>query len=158
MDDPPAGAFHRTLRADPVSVRRTLTELRRCLGPLCHADALSRLELALAEVLNNVVEHGASGAGTTAPAGGAAPPARAVHLLVRVHAAKLTCTITDDGVLLPSACLAPRELPAREHELPEGGFGWFLIQDLVTELSYARSGNRNHLAFAIPLHDSCVAA
>ena len=160
--DRPLGMFHRVLRADALSVRRTLTELRRCLGGLCPPDALGRLELVLAEALNNVVEHGVPPAlrreDRRDPETPALRPARAVHLLVRAYRTRLTVLISDDGVLLPSDCLAPRNLPSCELELPEGGFGWFLIQDLVSELSYARAGGRNHLAFVIPLQEEPVAA
>ena len=34
--------------------------------------------------------------------------------------------------------------------LPEGGFGWFLIQDLTQALCYYRRESRNYLAFNIP--------
>ena len=35
--------------------------------------------------------------------------------------------------------------------LPEGGFGWYLIQDLTASLSYFREGRRNFLAFIVPV-------
>ena len=49
----------------------------------------------------------------------------------------------------PALCVPPH-LPKPE-ELPEGGFGWYLIQDLTQELCYYREDRRNFLAFRIPL-------
>jgi serine/threonine-protein kinase RsbW len=44
--------------------------------------------------------------------------------------------------------LAPRDLPDASgplHSLPEGGFGWFLIQNLANTLDYRRMAGENHL-------------
>ena len=35
--------------------------------------------------------------------------------------------------------------------MPEGGYGWYLIQDLTASLSYFREGRRNFLAFIVPV-------
>lgn len=156
MADLARPSFHRVLRADPLSVRHALTDLCRKLGPFCPADAVGRLELVLAEVLNNIVEHGI-GREAAAHAGGVART-RAVHLLVRLEDQHLRCVITDTGVLLPRECLAPRSLPTSEPHLPEGGYGWYLIQDLVSDLSYSRSEGRNCLAFTLPIKPKGLSA
>ena len=39
-------------------------------------------------------------------------------------------------------------------DLPEGGFGWCLIQGLTQSLCYYREGQRNCLAFMVPYHQS----
>lgn len=149
-EDPPAVLlpFHRVLPADPLSVRRTLTDLSHHLRAACPDDASSRLELVLAEVLNNIVEHGISGGRAAAIAAEDSP--RVVHLLVCMAGRRLRCVITDSGMLLPQDCLAPRTLPGCKPELPEGGFGWYLIQDLVTDLTYSRMAGRNYLTFTLP--------
>ena len=49
--------FHRVLQAEPHDVRRTLKDLRTRFASQVSADAMGRLELVLAEVMNNVVEH-----------------------------------------------------------------------------------------------------
>ena len=87
-----------------------------------------------------------------------APAPRTVHLLVQPSQTGLTCTISDNGVVLPGHCLAPRGLPSHDRGLPEGGFGWYLIQDLVSELHYARQGERNCLTFTIPRHGKRIIA
>lgn len=138
--------FHRILRAHPVTVRNTLSDIRDRFGSEVSADTLGRLELVLAEVLNNVTEH----AGTSDRDDSQVTPS--IHLCIVRHDAGLACAITDDGVSLPDECLLPRNLPGTEEaELPEGGFGWYLIQDLTQALCYYREEQRNFLAFSIPL-------
>ena len=149
--------FHRVLTADPLSVRHTLSDLSDHLHPAFPEDARARLELVLAEVLNNIVEHGISGSRDAAIAADVVEDApRVVHLLVCAAGRRLRCVITDSGMLLPQDCLAPRNLPGCKPELPEGGFGWYLIQDLVTDLSYSRMAGRNYLTFTLPADDPTV--
>ncbi|WP_108503236.1 ATP-binding protein [Paracoccus indicus] len=137
--------FHRVLNAQPLTVRDTLTDMRRRFAADVGEDTLGRLELVLAELMNNVAEH--------APAAGRRNEARVpvIHLCVVRHKSGLACALTDDGVSLPDDCVLPRSLPpAIPEDLPEGGFGWFLIQDLTQALSYYRRESRNYLAFNIP--------
>ncbi|WP_347138071.1 ATP-binding protein [Paracoccus sp. SSK6] len=133
--------FHRVLQADPHDVRQALTDLRARFAAAVDADALGRLELVLAEVMNNVAEHAATqGVGSGS-----------MHLCIVMQDSGLSCAITDDGGKLPADCLKPRSLPALDPlDLPEGGFGWFLIQGLTQSLCYYREGHRNCLAFTVP--------
>lgn len=107
------------------------------------ADEAGTLELILAEVLNNIVEHsyGDTGLGT-------------ITLSMVRDTQGLSCSVSDDGVPLPMTCLSQTDntisRPSPE-SLPEGGFGWFLIRDLATNLGYTRDDNRNLLAFRLPL-------
>ena len=136
--------FHRVLRAPPQTVRATLGDIRQRFREDVSEDTLGRLELVLAEVLNNVTEH----AGT-----GDAVPSRtpSIHLCIVRHDSGLACAITDDGASLPDDCILPRILPTAEFpDLPEGGFGWYLIQDLTQALCYYREESRNFLAFSVP--------
>ncbi len=135
--------FHHAFAADPLSVRHALrTALARFLRQL-DTDQAGALELVLAEVLNNIVEHGYKDTGT----------GTITLSLVRDHRG-LSCAVSDDGVELPPNCLTmaaqetARPLP---QALPEGGFGWFLIHDLVEDLGYHRANGRNLLAFRLPL-------
>lgn len=137
--------FHRVLNAHPVTVRATLQDVRQRFGREVDEDALGRLELVLAEVLNNVSEHAPK-----AVAAPARPPV--IHLCIVHHEACIACALTDDGRSLPVDCMLPRSLPKPGlDDLPEGGFGWFLIQDLTQALCYYREESRNYLAFSIPL-------
>lgn len=135
--------FHRVLRAQPMTVRDTLVDIRDRFRNASSDDTLGRLELVLAEIMNNVAEH--SGRDLTS---GDAPE---IHLCIVQHDAGLACAIADDGAVVPPECLMPRALPSAEvPDLPEGGFGWFLIQDLTETLRYYREKQRNYLAFSVP--------
>ncbi|WP_265502226.1 ATP-binding protein [Paracoccus beibuensis] len=139
--------FHRVLSARPITVRDTLQDIRRRFHREVSDDTLGRLELVLAEVMNNVAEHAPEAA--AGPEGDARLPV--IHLCIVRHANGLACALTDDGVSLPEECVLPRSLPALVmDDLPEGGFGWFLIQDLTQALCYYRESQRNYLAFSIP--------
>ena len=132
--------FNRVLTASPDAVRDTLRDIRERFREEVAEDTLGRLELVLAEVMNNVAEHAPEAAAGRLPV---------IHLCVVRHVAGLACALTDDGAVLPAECLAPRSLP-RAVDMPEGGFGWYLIQDLTRALCYYREDSRNHLAFNVP--------
>ena len=135
--------FHRVFEAELNNVRTVLNDIRKRFSGDVSDDTMGRLELVLAEVMNNVAKHG-----------GAVASARdlpSIHLCIVRHESGLACAITDDGVSLPSECLLPRNLPQIDQDaLPEGGFGWYLIQDLTQALCYYREERRNFLAFSIP--------
>ena len=144
-DAPRQPMFHRVPNAQPMIVRATLMDVRRRFARDVGDDTLGRLELVLAELMNNVAEH--------APVTGKERPHRVpvIHLCVVRHKGGLACALTDDGTSLPDECVLPRSLPAAiPDDLPEGGFGWFLIQDLTQALCYYRRESRNYLAFNIP--------
>ena len=107
-------------------------------------DACGTVETVLAEALNNVVEH--------------AYPREAhgsIEVLLILDGTYLHCQVSDEGRPLP-----PRLLPLAPlaevcgtdvDDLPEGGFGWFLIQSLCEDLGYSRQQRRNRLTFSIRL-------
>ena len=43
----------------------------------------------------------------------------------------------------------PANLDVAFEDLPEGGFGWFLIQDLAKDVLYARVENENRLSLRL---------
>lgn len=170
----PQTMFHRVFRADPGSVRLILTEIGRRFSSIVDTGTAGRLELVLAEVLNNIGEHGSS-AGAHHPLheiwlqgpdsrprplpGATVATARVplVHLCLTRHTTGIACAVTDDGQQLPAECLIRREPGGYDgpaEALPEGGFGWLLIHDLTQALCYFREGNRNFLAFCIPWEDT----
>lgn len=102
-------------------------------------DSLGTTELALAESLNNVVEHAyASHSGQ-------------IEVRVQRYTDELQVQIIDTGLPMPGAQPPYSDLPDMDAfaDLPEGGFGWFLICSLVQNLTYHREGQQNTLAFAI---------
>jgi serine/threonine-protein kinase RsbW len=132
--------------ADPAAVRDALASLL-AMAPVLGlgADDRGTVELVLAEVLNNVAEH--------AYAGGSGP----VEVDLQVTAAGLSCRVADVGLAMPDGMLPTGRLPSAQPEaledLPEGGFGWYLIRTLTADLTYARSAGQNRLTFVIPLTD-----
>ncbi|MFN3527018.1 MAG: ATP-binding protein [Paracoccus sp. (in: a-proteobacteria)] len=142
--------FHRILGADPATVRDTLAAVRDRFRQEVSDDTLGRLELVLAEVMNNIAEHAA----VTCAEPRCKGDLTLIHLCIVSHRCGLACALTDNGVSLPDDCLLPRNLPQlAQQELPEGGFGWYLIQDLTQELCYYREDQRNFLAFRVPCAD-----
>ncbi len=154
---PGAPMFHRVLRAEPLEVRRALVSIGARFVDVLDPERLGRLELVLAEVLNNIVEHGYPDR-----------PPGLIHVSIVPSGKGLSCAVADDGTALPTECLAPRHDPLtrasmnrpRSEEsflhLPEGGFGWVLIQGLTTNLCHYRENGRNILAFYLGEVDALV--
>ncbi len=101
-------------------------------------DARGTAQIVIAEALNNIVEHAyASGEGE-------------IELSLKRSGGKLSVLITDQGHPMPGDALPEGRLPDPDPaNLPEGGFGWFLIRSLSQDLRYCRSDGRNHLFFRL---------
>ncbi len=105
-------------------------------------DDLQNLEIALAEIINNIAEHAYAQA-TDGP----------IELSVTHSDDRLCFLLVDQGVAMPGL-----NIPTAQHhdlnvpvlDLPEGGFGWFLIRTLVEDLKYQRTNGQNHLTFSLP--------
>jgi len=136
--------LHRTMRADPSSIRAGLGDIMSWLEQESVATAdRETTELVLAELLNNIAEHGY-------------PAEKAGSLSVELNLcdSDIALSISDSGIEMPGGTLPKGELPESGgpvDDLPEGGFGWFLIYSLTKELSYNRIANKNLLFFRIPL-------
>jgi len=123
----------------PNAVREALAALIR--GPILASvpdDERGTAELVLAEALNNIVEHAyAQGPGD-------------IEVTIRRVQGDLDCRIIDQGLPIPGNATPQGQLPVQDpHDLPEGGFGWFLIRTLSRDLHYARVGCRNELTFRL---------
>lgn len=106
-------------------------------------DARGTIEIVLAEVLNNVVEH----AYATATGG-------LIELEVDRVTDGLIFRIGDEGRPMPRGGLPEgraQDLALEPEDLPEGGFGWLLIRELTDGVCYRRLGNRNELSFRVRL-------
>ena len=140
----PEPAFARTLDADPLAVRAVLRAAVARFARSIGRDEAGILELALAEVLNNVVEHGYDG-----------QPPGLVRVVIGRGPSFLNCRVEDAGSPVPDDVLMAADLdedPFPQGEpVPEGGFGWKLIHSLVTDLRYAQIDGYNRLNFRIPL-------
>lgn len=111
-------------------------------------DEAGSVQIVLAEVLNNILEHAYRGD----TANGA--------ILVEGdwRGDGLHLSVRDSGLAMPQGRLPLGARPAVEvdlMELPEGGFGWFLINDLAKDLSYRRVGGENLLSFRLAITPPC---
>jgi serine/threonine-protein kinase RsbW len=128
------------LGSSTLSVRQALVGLRPALAGLaCDADAAGSIELVLAEVLNNIGEHAYRGMDEGS-----------IQLSVWASGDTLHFEARDAGLPMPNGRM-PAGRAARVdcplEEIPEGGFGWYLIRHLTADLHYARVGEINHLTF-----------
>ena len=109
-------------------------------------DNAGKVELVVAEALNNVVEHAYPDGSPDGP----------IRLDWAVEADLLKFKITDQGLGMPDG-KAPngraQSVKVDIMDLPEGGFGWFLIRDLAEDVEYCRSGWENCLHFNLRIHD-----
>lgn len=129
-----------TLRcnATALAVRHMLDTLRaHLLNEPLPDDVCGNIEIAMAEALNNIVEHAyyPGSAGT-------------IMLTVRIGPSRVSCEVRDHGVALPGLgplSGLPPDVSGLRASLPEGGFGWSLIHALTARLCYLRDGAENRL-------------
>jgi serine/threonine-protein kinase RsbW len=133
--------------ADPLAVREGLkalfdTILLRSLPE----DRRGTAEIVLAEALNNIVEHAY------------ARHSGDIEITLDLRGPDLVCRILDSGLPMPKETLPEGRLIARADvsNLPEGGFGWFLIRALSRDLDYRRVGGRNLLSFRLNTQQAMV--
>ena len=133
----PDTTFRLTLVADPVAVRAGLARIVAS-APLAalSADHRATAEIVLAEVLNNIAEHAYSGVPGD------------IFIQLAATPAGLECRIADRGREMPGGSPPAGALP--QEDLPEGGFGWYLIRSLTHGLTYQRKDGQNLLHFVIP--------
>lgn len=137
----------RIIPSDPDAVRLALKDICDDLtARAVHGDLCSRVELVLAEVLNNIVEH----ANCDQPG---APITLHLVVMPSPEQNEISFTIIDNGLPMPGLALPERGAPVLDasdpETLPEGGFGWGLIRELTATLSYQRLPSQNRLSFTI---------
>jgi len=128
------------LDGDPDSVRHGLTRLMA--GPMMsrlNEDSQGTVQIVLAEVLNNIAEHAY-----------ARYPGQ-IKVLIEDVAGEMLFQINDNGLPMPGGQLPGGQLSQATEldDLPEGGFGWYLIRTLTRGLTYARQGDLNRLNYCI---------
>lgn len=95
------------------------------------------VEIAVAEALNNVVEHALK-----------ETPRAEITVDLSIDAARVFVVLEDPGDALPAWTLnkeEPVDLTVPLAQMPEGGFGWLMINDLSDRLDYSRRNDTNHL-------------
>lgn len=127
------------LPAIDATTRMTLNRVDCALAGTVFDAQRGSVQIALAEVLNNVVEHGYRNRSMGAVA---------VHMSVQNDA--LSINITDWGQPYRGHDLPDGTLPDPQ-QLSEGGYGWFLIRSLMTRVTYRRQAHANHLSLRIEL-------
>ncbi len=128
--------------ATNMAVRRMLHGLHLSLlaNGLSEAD-MEHVEIVLAEVLNNVVEHAY-----------ADRQRGSIAMVTRLKSYELEIELIDTGAPMPNDQLPCGTLSAHDsmEDLPEGGFGWHLIRALTDRLEYVREKGQNRLTLHIP--------
>jgi len=138
-------AFDVCVRGNTFAVREALEKVLEGLGPLgLDIEEAGTIEIVLAEALNNIVEHAYACASSDGP----------IRINCEHRKNGLHLTIHDEGVALPDekaplGALAP--IGDRIMDMPEGGFGWFLINDLARDIKYRRIGNENELSLRLAI-------
>ena len=130
----------RTFPSDFRWVRRVIHETQDALRTDgCTAEDVDTVEIVLAEALNNVVEHAYSeqeGVGD-------------ITLQIRRRGNFLMIELRDKGKPMPNGRAPMGNHPMTEFNakdaMPEGGYGWFLIRELVLDLIYDRKEGENIL-------------
>ena len=140
----PLGAHTIRIDATPEGVRDGIRWINELFPegsvPL---DILAGMEIAVAEILNNVVEHAYAGVSDGK-----------VHMVVDVEPTDLLFTIVDDGVPMPTGRLpsgAPADPNRPDFEQEEGGYGLYMIRQIARKLRYRRLGDQNQLTFRVAL-------
>lgn len=141
LPPPPGRRFHMVLPATPPAVRRTVQDAaRHCARAMNGAAAPGVVELVLAELMNNIVEHALAGQGDGV-----------IELELTAFPGHAECRLRDDGAPMPAVRLpGPEAGPGPPETLPEGGFGLPLVRRLTRDLAYARADGLNCLSFTVP--------
>ncbi|WP_299044665.1 ATP-binding protein [uncultured Tateyamaria sp.] len=122
-----------------MAVRDALGQLLEGLKPLAlDIEEAGTVELVMAEALNNIVEH-------AYPEGAAEGP---IKITCTHQNDGLHLTVVDSGRAMPDGQTpvgAAADLDVDFCDMPEGGFGWFLIKDLAKDVTYQRQDMKNLL-------------
>ena len=124
-------SFDATTGAARSGIAEVMARLRACGLP---EGTAGDVELALTEVVNNVVEHGYAGGDGR------------VRVEGRIGSEGLELRVSDTGRPLPGERIPPAgriDPEATRANLPEGGFGWALIHQLADAVRYERRGTWN---------------
>lgn len=107
---------------------------------MMQADAsdvdITNVQIVLGEALNNIIEHGFEREGTGI-----------ISVEISLSDSGIVVSLCDDGIAFTPPKVAA--LPLRDQDdfsnLPEGGFGWFLIKEITSSTEYNRISNKNYL-------------
>lgn len=129
------------------NIRDLLSKVMEAIKDECpnSRNLLRNTEIVLAEVLNNIEEHGYRGIRNGQ-----------IELKLEICRDAVSIETTDFGNPMPGLELPLGRRPDAEvapDDLPEGGFGWFLIHTLAPNPEYRRRGKSNILSIKIQRRD-----
>ena len=144
---PRLDTIEKLIPADYRWVRRAIHEVEeRLIASGVSSEDIGSISIVLAEALNNIVEHAFE---TT--------EGQQITLVVRPRSKSLIFEIRDRGRPMPKGRAPMGNHPMVEFNqfdaTPEGGYGWFLIRELVQDLVYDRQNDENILFFRYRLAD-----
>lgn len=134
--------FATRFEAENMATRAALSEIRAAMEREGLEMALiARVEIALAELFNNIAEHAYCDTGEGE-----------VRCTMGMSEQAVIVEVTDQGGPMPGGEMPKGILPDIDvdfADLPEGGFGWFLIRTQTDGLSHKRlaMGNFTRLNF-----------
>ena len=135
--------FEITVHSGPQAAREALTLLLDALSCLSlGAEEVCVVRLVVAEMLNNIVEHAYPDPHPPGP----------IHIACHHAPDGLHLAVSDEGLPMPDLQVPlglPQEIDRPVCDLPEGGFGWFLIGGLAHNIVYRRDRGRNVLSFRL---------
>ncbi|KIC50202.1 ATP-binding protein [Tateyamaria sp. ANG-S1] len=132
-------AFHISVVSGRFAVRQALAQLLDGLKPLAlDVEEAGTVELVMAEALNNIVEHAYPETDT----------AGHINITCAHQSDGLHLTVVDSGRAMPDGQTpigTAADVDVDLCDMPEGGFGWFLIKDLAKDVTYQRQEAQNQL-------------
>lgn len=142
--------IHFTVQSGTFAAREASERLMTGLAPLKLAmEAAGNVELILAEALNNIVEHGYPDPQNGGP----------ISVFCEHKDDCLQIKLIDKGIPMPNG-QTPIGLAVDTNvdfmDLPEGGFGWFIIKDLAKEVMYRRVDDTNLLDLQIAIAEGAA--
>lgn len=139
--------FKTTFKATDLCIRDTLLHLRGNFEAQgLSAAIIGRLESVFAELFNNISKH-AYGVETEG----------LIVVSLSCSPEKLIAEVKDKGSPMPGGILPDGALPDLNvdlADLPEGGFGWYIIKSQADDLNYVRADNENRTRLCFNLRQS----
>ena len=144
---PLSSTIEKRIPADYRWVRRAIHEVEdEFVAAGIGTEDIGSIAIVLAEALNNVVEHAFD-----------SNEGQEITLVIRARRQSLLFEVRDSGRPMPKGRAPMGNHPMSEFNqfdtMPEGGYGWFLIRELVQDLVYDRQNEENILFFRYRLSD-----
>lgn len=144
-DRRPIPHIHFTVQSSVYAAREASARLMVGLEPLeLDIKEAGTVELVMAEALNNIVEHGYPDPENGGP----------ISVYCEHGSTGLTIKLVDKGLPMPNGqtpigLVADTDVDLKD--MPEGGFGWFIIKTLAKDVVYSRVNEVNLLDLRIAI-------